>query len=421
METPPAKSNSSRLITAATLVVIAVECALRVAALRDMEFKADERVNVGFLAALGARPWTALAPVSEHAGFCHSSGFYYLVRFLSFGSNDPLVMGRAIAWCNAALLALALWIARKLPSLWTALVICATSVSLVVYSRKIWQPDLIPAWTILSLALIARALATEEARARRWFLVGGAVALVAGGHMYLAAGPATATVGLVMLIHHLKRRAWRDAAWWTAGCTAAALTYVPYLLSVAHGEHRASAAAAHLELAQLPPILQAAAGGPAPYSFYKLYIEPVWPWLTQHRPDWSLWTFYGFLWLSIALGIALFWIALLRIARRWREAARDPLLIAALSMTIVNSLALFLIRLGSYPHYWLALFPFSAYLVARAARLGPDSRAAAAMRGTIVVFCAVSTIAAAAFLIAVHARGGLPGEYGRAYAAQLHR
>jgi hypothetical protein len=80
-----------------------------------------------------------------------------------------------------------------------------------------------------------------------------------------------------------------------------------------------------------------------------------------------------------------------------------------------------LLRLGSFPHYWLAVVPFALYVPARATLLVTRVRLARILRAAMVGFGALSAIAALSFLALVHRHDGLPGEYGPSYRTQPRR
>ena len=401
-----------------TLVLVALTAALRLTWIGDMEFKWDERINADYIVALHHAPFTPLAPISQHAGISHSSIFYYLVSALSFGSEDALVFGRAVAGFTALCVSAALWWSRRSSALWATFALCAVSVTLVVYCRKLWQPDLVGAWTVLAMALLGRGLDTEAPGPRALWLGAAALALSALAHMYTAACLAAFVVATVMSIWFLATHRRADALTWTAALALGAATFIPWVHAQwtnMPGAHRAHQPARAFALGQLSSILRSDAFAPTPHGFYCLYLAPNVSWMTQYYDDWLLRITILSCCSAIIIGALLFWGALLLTLARPRELVRDPLLACAMTLIVLNPIALFLLRLSDYPHYWLAVAPFALYVTAcawlKVERPGP----ARVGRAALIGFGALSAVAAISFIGLVHRHGGLAGEYGPAY------
>jgi hypothetical protein len=389
---------------------------LRVAWVSDMEYKADERLNVAFLLSLSDRPATALAPISQHAGLASSSGFYYLLSALAPKAATPLVYGRAVAWCNAILLVLAFLLARPSRDTAAALALCAVSITLIVHSRKVWQPDLVAGWVCLGMGALARAFQLSGGW-RRVMLLAAALPFVVAAHMYVGALATCAAVAVAIAIHLARARAWRDLVAWAAGFVLGGLTLLPWALAVLRGTPGAvgpSSAAARLSLASLGPILASVGALPAPLQLQRVYLEPIVPWMHAHHDGVWLRVTLVWIWTAIALGVALWALAFVRIGMKPRELRSDPLLTSAVAVVLLHVPALFIARLGSYQHYWLGAIPFAFYALTRTS-LQPARRL---FSGLWVAFAASLLLASLHFLVLVHRHGGLPGEYGPAFSRQ---
>jgi hypothetical protein len=398
--------------------------ALRLTLIGDMEFKADEKWIAEFLPTVFDRPFSPLATISAHSGVAHSEICYYFLRVISFASNDPLTIGLSIALFNAVAIAIMLWFARRSRLIVLALLMCATSITLVAASRKIWQPDLVAAWDVLAIGLLA--FAHERGYARKSDLAMTALAgfcLLMAGHMYLSGAAVAAMVAPLILLHLWLNNRKAAALSWLAGAGAAGVTFLPYvyqMLTRAPGAYSThSGAYRDYAFDQLLPIIWNVATLPSPLHFYKTYFQPWNNYLAKYYDGPALYIMYTWLALGIVGYTLLFWGSIARIIARWREAFRDPLVVSGLAVCVWIPALLFFVRLGSHLHYWLGTIPFAYYVIAWAATGSASDRYARNLRSLALGCCLVSVLATTQFLYLVHKIGGLPGEYGRTYSSQI--
>ena len=402
------------------VALIALGVFLRTVWIGDMEYKEDEEINVAFLGKLGSSSYTPLAPVSQHAGIAHSSGFYYLIGLFLGGSRDPLVAGIVVAVINSVFLAAALWIARHHDVMRYVLALCATSIVMVVYSRKIWQADLFVPWIFFGLALLAVGLRVPPGFKRSGTLFLSSLCLVLAMHMYLGAGIAAFVVGTYLFVWFLATGRRQDAFSWAAGLVLGGLSFIPWMIAILKnvpGSHGPSALAAHLEWDQLRSLAGTALTLPTPNQFYDVYLKENARDLLSGQWGMLFRITRFFIHLAIGFGSAAFWLALISIIAGWRKALRDPLLAAGLCAVIINIPVVFMMRLGNYMHYWLGVVPLAFYLMAWTATETPHRRLVVPQRVLVMGLCMTSALASICFLALVHARQGLPGEYGWAYRA----
>jgi hypothetical protein len=419
-----ARASSTRSAWLAPLFAGFAAFALRLTFIDDMEFKADEKWIAHFLPTVFHRPFNPLAEISAHSGVAHSNFVYYFMRLVSFGTDDPLRVAACIAGFNASAIALALWLSRRSRAGTLAFALSASSVALCLHSRKIWQPDLVAGWDVLALGLLAAsgAEAANEKLAAGLAAAAG-FALMAAGHMYLPGAAVAATVGPITLAVLLFVRKERPRALgWFLGLLAGAFTFIPYtvaMLTRAPGSYAAqNGAFQSFEWGQVERLLVTLATLPSPLHVYQTYLKPWNAYL--FRQYWSplVGALYFFIQVSIVAWTALFWVALSRVWRLRREAAREPIVLSALALLVSIPALLFFTRLGDFLHYWLGTMPFAYYLIAWAAENGPESPLKRLLsRGAWVGF-ALSLAVTALFIANVHLIGGLPGEYGQAYSAQ---
>jgi hypothetical protein len=154
---------------------------------------------------------------------------------------------------------------------------------------------------------------------------------------------------------------------------------------------------------------------PTPVQFFDGYLRPIAEILRHDHWSGDFETTLLFINLAIAFGIALFWLALACVIAAWRRAIRDPVLVAGLLAIALNGPIVLFSRLGNFMHYWLSVVPLAFYVMAWSVTGSPLRRWAKLQRVLAVGFCGASALASFSFLLLVHVRRGLPGEYGPAY------
>ncbi len=410
-----------RGLTSACMGLIVVAALGRLCWLGDMEYKSDEREWVDTLVNLGRHPISALAPESHHSGIPHSSGFFHFLRLISWSSPNPLVMVGAIAGFSAAVMLLGLALGRRSPSDLLAIAMMSTSLTLFVGTRKIWTPDLIPAWLILGLVLWS---AAERARAptkAAWLTAGAAFSFVMAPHMYLSAVPAAAAATLVPPVLWLSsprarpRRARRRA--WIGGAVAGWATFIPYLVA-RHAVRASPRSHPALSAHELGEVLRDALTLPSPCKVFLAYLWPSAQSVRDHHP--SLLLDLTLLWviLAVALWTPIFLALLARLLLRPRQTLGSPMVVASLLAWAGTSVGILASRLGSYINYWLAAVPFVYFAMAKVAYRSPRSLLTRFGRPALWLASLITFVASAHFALLIHRSGGFPGEYGTSFRQQ---
>lgn len=389
--------------------------------LGDMEYKSDEREWVDTTVTLFSRPASALAPESHHSGIPHSSGFFYFLRAISFASSSPVVMVGAIAGFSAAVMLLGLALGRRSPKEVLAVAMMSTSLTLFVGTRKIWTPDLIPAWLILGLVLWGAAERARGARAAAWLSGAAAFAFVMAPHMYLSAIPAAVapTLSLPMLWLVCKRTRPRRARMraWLMGALVGWATFIPYLVArrSVHASPRVHPPLAAREVAE---VVRDALTLPSPLKVFLVYLWPAGK--AMHTTHSSLLLDLTLFWVLVAVVVwtPLAFAVLVRVVVRWRRTLGAPMVVASLLAWAGTAAGIVTSRLGSYINYWFAAVPF-AYVVM--AWVAYDSRRALLsriLRPALWLASLVTLVATVHFALLIHKSGGFPGEYGTSYRQQ---
>lgn len=394
------------------LAILAAALAPRLMWISDMEFKLDEALIAKMVQDLAHKPWSPLAPVSAHSGVAHSSGVLYLMRAFS-PTGQPLVIATSTALFNALAISLPLLWVRRVPIYLFTFALCATSAGLIVYSRKLWSPDLQAPWTILCIGLLAASRYRADFRSVLLMGLAG-FCLVMAGHMYLPAAFVAAVGGATVMLVLLAQQRWKPALGWVLGAGLGWATFIPWALLVlnrAPGTH-----AARKVLSPLAPFNQWVDSvhmgmmAHTPFGVYERYLRPV---LTvKVSGPAETWLNLTLFWVVIAtaIGLSLLAVSIWSAIIDWRAATRDPMVMTAIALLILMPVALYAARLGTYGHYWLAAIPFFYYWIAWTV-----VRCSKRWRVWTVAACVSSLLASVCFVGLVHENGGLAGEYGPSY------
>src|SRR5262245_21679680 len=154
------KANARIVPTCAALALLLIGGALRLYRLDVMEFKADEQEALRLSTALLAdRPWSSDRPFPAH-GMPTSNTvplpplYTWLVAALWAPTGDPIAVARLIALLNTvSLYPLWRWARRRTDEPRALLILGIASVSpfAVIFSRKIWNLDLLQPCMVLLL------------------------------------------------------------------------------------------------------------------------------------------------------------------------------------------------------------------------------------------------------------------------------
>jgi hypothetical protein len=244
-----------------------------------------------------------------------------------------------------------------------------------------------------------------------------AFCLVMAGHMYLPGVFVAALGSLAVLIAYATSLRWKQCAAWAIGAVAGWFTFIPWALAMfshAPGSRTEHGPSLMFSIDQLLAAARMGLTVHSTYDVYDLYLRPNTIWLNEQLSS-SLLAKSTLLWIAIScvLGCTLFAASIIMAMRRRCEVLRDPLLLTACGLLLTMPVALFLARLGTYIHYWLAVIPFFYYWIAWSV-----TRGAAVWRWMAAAVCVTSWLAAISLAGLVHENQGLPGEYGRSFSSQ---
>ncbi len=414
------------------IVLAGLATFLRLLWINEMEFKGDEAEGVHFLTqVLPHLPFSPLGLIAGHSGFSHSSGFAYFVRILSFGASDPVWIAAAIALSNSLGIALGLLLCRKSEKGFLTFAMCATSLNLVLGSRKIWSPDLVAFWIYLFLGGFIYSF-SENLESKKMnitkksqLILGlSAFCLTLAGHMYppgvLFALMGTGCITLWLFWNGMKSR----LTAWVVGSGVGWLTWIPYGYSLAiHADQAIRRESSILDSLgqnfswlELWNLARTILTLPSPQASANLYLFKYLPSIKAYNPSFlvplivSCMIILTLLW---SLGFIASWI---QIFHYRKKITKDPLLILSILILIGTGIALELISIGNYLHYWFGAIPFAYYLMAWAySETSQKTRDRFHLRAFLWTGVGGSAIAVLLFLCLVRQMGGLPGEYGRSY------
>jgi 4-amino-4-deoxy-L-arabinose transferase-like glycosyltransferase len=217
------------------LAAVFVGGLLRHLFLEEMEFKLDEKyMYLAVRKAMDEGLWPALGMPSgatiRNPGM--SIWVFNVLGFL-FQVQDPLDLGRAVAWLNTAAIGLlGVFILRKIPqpaqaAWWWGMAIAAVNPLLVTYHRKIWTQSVLSFFCVLFLwAYWDR---RKRIGAFFWGLIGPCLGQIHMSGFFFAFA--------FFLSALFKREDRKSTAWgsWLAGSVLGSLPMIPWLIYLRGG------------------------------------------------------------------------------------------------------------------------------------------------------------------------------------------
>lgn len=380
-----------------------------------MEFQADQAGTSLLISEIAHRPWSPISGFAGNSGIAHSTGFFYFVSWMSGGSRDPLVQVLSIALFNAFPIVLGLWFFRRNAVRFLAFAMMAVSPALVADSRKIWTPDLMAAWSTLSLFFFLKANEVRDGVKTQgrtdlgclilFFLSG--VSGVMGGHMYLP-GVLVAGIATVLWSGWLWVRD-RKCAWaWMAGCGLGWATFIPYIFKLVfqtceviqgHGSPR------KFSSTQILYFLETFLFLPTPLAPYKLYVGKALDAMWIRFPHGWVGILVFFAGVGFLIWTPLYWLSVGLLCRSWKSARQDPVVFLVAFLVPGLLLGLGFLKLAAiHLNYWLGVLPYLYYLLSWGIyRQARRSYLIAAWAG-VGCFLGFSGV----FLILAHLAGGVP-------------
>jgi hypothetical protein len=415
-------SRKSRLaVFAGLFIAILLGAFLRTIWGDDIEYKDDERFTFEHSQAIGASdpwPWTgmpmSLGPPNPGLSVWVFSG---LARIS--GAGDPPALARAVQLTNiAALLLLLVFVCRVVPpaereAWFWAIALVSVSAMPVILQRKIWPPSILPLFT---LAMVFG----WWYRARPWgaLLWGVAGALIA--QIHVPSGLFSVSFAVWTALFQRRSAAWR---FWFLGSLLAALPALPWAwkLLTWHGPFSPSGAV-NLIIPRFWGIwMEQSAGLGLENSLSSEFWQFLsWPSLGGHP-------LYGMLVLNLALAgtaLAAGWPEL-----RWaltagrglghrligRGSATDFAVAAALWGF---GILLTLLTMRPFHHNYLIVLFFFPWLWLSVVILRGHGENRARARMFLLILCIGQALNTASFLVYVHQKQVIDGEYGATWRSQ---
>jgi hypothetical protein len=414
----PQFSALSTVATCVALALMLIGGALRVYRLDVMEFKADEQEALRLaMVLLDDRPWSSDRPFPAH-NMPTSNGvplpplYTWLIAAAWAAAGDPIGVALIIAMTNTlCLYPLWRWARRRTDEgrALLTLAIAAVSPFAVIFSRKVWNLDLLLPGVVLLLWGV------------EWFRGGrpwrGITLLVLGALLVQVhlSGP----IGMLLLpvamaaqmlydrsrgtSFRLGRPSAREAVALTIAVSLTLFFSVPYLNYLAHMPPELIGGRPKLDVVS-PTLLVRTEAQIVPVDLLSFFEPHRWEFLRDPIRG-------GVYYASIALGAPLLAFGV------WRW-LRSPWSVPVLGIWWWLMIATFAFaRIPCHPSYVLMLAPITAVLPAGAfdppIRRPWIARALTAWRIAYVAVLLVLTVVTGAWLAA---RGGAQGPYGVAYA-----
>jgi hypothetical protein len=419
MTIEPERPFNARIVpTCIAFALIAVGAALRLARLDAMEFKRDEQewltLGIRLLAdRLWASPgrWPAHAVLSSN-GVANPPLFTWLVAAAWAPTHDPVGVARVIASINVvSLFPLWLWARRRMdvvPALLT-LGIAAVSPFAVIFSRKIWNPDLMLPGLLLVLWGIEWLRSDRPWRGLAFIVLGGLFVAQLNQAGLIAMLLLPVAIGVQLLqdrrrgaVLNFGRPSPVDAVWLAIAVIVNLVFWLPYLTYLS-GVSAATVAGRPTVAVFSPELLKSIEAQIVPVDLLSFFAADREAFL---RDPVRAASFHA----AVVLGGPLLVYGL------WRW-LRSPLSQPVLGVWWWSIVAVFtLARIPSHPHYVATLAPIVAMLPAGAFdprfRQPWIARALTAWRVAYVAALLTLTITTGAWLVN---RGGAAGDYGIAF------
>ena len=393
---------------------------------RDIEYKADEAAffeearQVQSLRDLSFCGQTASVGVPAPG----MSVWVLIGLAKAFAANDPPALARAVQICNvAALLLLIVFIYRCVPPgereawLWAAALAAVNPITVLLH-RKIWNPSVLPLFTVLILWAWWRR--ERRAGAFFWGLLGPLMGQIHAGGFFFAAGFA-----LWALAFDRRRVAWGS---WLIGSCLGSLTMLPWLWQLAgqpgHGPYHADSWVHLFEFKFWTRWSIQALGLGIEYNLGAYQYQELlrFPYVFG-RPTYFVAVLHG---IVAAVGMILMAKAASLLWRRrghwtwlWNGTASPSaftLGAVVLGFGLLQTLSCF----PTHRHYLVILFPLQFLAVTRLAlhRSSPDAAPRPRARVMLGVLWSAQLLITFTLLSFIHFTGRMGGEYGTAYSAQ---
>lgn len=398
-----------------TVLCLVLAAALRFAWIGDVEYKADER---GFFEqsqfVRRTQLWPAVGSPGAQVRHPALAPWTFAVLVQAFDLDSPLSLTRAVQALSFAAVVLLFVFAWRLPHgrsrdiwLWTA-AFASVNLFAVIHGRKIWQPDLLPIFSVMFL--FAWWHRRRRAGSLGWGLAG---ALIGQVHMSGFFAAAAWLIGTLAFARESVR--WRA---WLAGSAAGVVPLFPWLHYMWTPGPREIGPPPNDALFQLDffrGVFGNAIGDSAGHSLgssFPDYLRYPVVWGVETHAVWAV--RIGLVALGIAAAIVGLWGVGKAVraskGRRWAEDSTALALVNTLLLALLISCA----RRPLFPHYHAIAYPFEfLWLVAAVVTFAPMPRLWLAMVWLGSSLCSVS------FLQYIHDHCGAPGgDYGVAYQCQ---
>jgi hypothetical protein len=399
--------------------------ALRLWRLDVMEFKRDEFRDILNAYRAAQTPWSAPLLIGEGTTLSPGIFFYQLLAIPVSVTRDPVSITRFIALLNVAAIPGLFLVLRQVfasrVALW-ATALFATAPWMIVFSRKIWNPDVLVPFLFVTLLLLVSVMR----RYARWKVFAFAFFLALLTQLHLSVW--LALVPLVPL--GFLSRPWRRPFDLVAG---AAVFLAVYLLTLGPrtGEFIAAFPGSSTQRPDAHVVRLAGHNGlesvrVSSGSGFEFLLGTGGYAAFAKRPG-VRWALAGFL-LYGGLAVAGFVYAIGRVARLARGSSRhlpDVFLLMLLLMACSLQAFYLVFRIYSPPHYFVvvSLLPplvvalFLAWSVDRFGSVGP-----LLARVLLVIVLMANVFFGSAFLEFINASpGSIDGDYGQPYFVERER
>lgn len=382
------------------IVSIAVGALFRLFWLTDMEWKADEKLMLDLATTALRSDHLPLLGMPSGGGIMNAGFSIWPFALFIFIHPNPLSVAMLVAACNILALGILLFCATKYENpyrnyLLVGLASYAIAVLPVVFSRKIWAQDLLPLFvSLMWLLFIYR---------KKWpaVLLLGTISMLSGqlhlsGYFY--------AIGLFLSAVISKKFGKKEILLFCIGALIGLIPATSWMNEVAHG-------------------------GNSIASFHNIYKFEFWLHalldplginvrysLGNDTTDFATFPSATYLTLLCAMGIVTIFVY--SCIRKWhfrstslQSSLENPIYFLGISFILIPGLLLTLCGIPVRSHYLIAAYPFLHIVLMRI--VGNKG-----IR-TKVLFIALQACMTLLFLVYVHSKQVINGDYGTTYRQQI--
>ncbi|MEI6815064.1 MAG: hypothetical protein WCL14_00540 [Bacteroidota bacterium] len=399
-------------------VFIFLGIVLRLIWLPDMEWKGDEQWMFEHSQQSVHGGQFPLVGMESSGGIVNPGLSVWIFSAMSFVCSTPVGMARGVAMINViSILGFVLFVMKKVGEkermiwLW-GLALASVSPLAVLFSRKIWEQDVIVLFSMLTI--VGNAYRAKRSGAFVWGLAGAMVGQIHMSGFFYALGLVVFTV-----VHDLTSKQRTQWIWWFIGSVIGGVGLIPWVLFISGHPHPTTLAWSHLlQFSFYFYWIIDGLGLNIMYSIRKTFWEFIkWPYIGE-MPTYLLGLIHVFLAAVGLFSIKKIYFHVKNNSKNFKSWESIKGYIAKVNMnefyllSILLGLGVFMNFSGvmTFQHYMIVAFPFSYIFIVKI--LFKNKK-------LLLALISAQMIITISFLVYVHMHDGIEkGDYGKSWISQ---